>query len=267
MTNLRKVAAGILIALALAIVGAILVHVFVPSRHQTSADDPVLKLAENMLFEDQQASLEGQESVTPKQTAMNNFGIALAVEASRLAADYEANEVAADAEYKGRRILVSGTVDGISKDFADTPYVSLAGDQFLNDVQARFADQDLGTLAKLSKGQKVYFVCEVRERVLTQVMLGHCLTVDSYTVRARQNIDIYVQNVLSGRQQIDKQTADLIASLYVVAHLLPSQSSCFTQADDACETEMKLVVRHADESRKQELQQKAKAFVATLNVR
>ncbi len=256
-----------MIALALMIVVVILIHLSFLSRRQRVAEEPVVELAENLLFEDQQASLKDEEAATPKQTAMKNFGIALVVEAPQLAADYEANEVAADAKYKGGRILVSGTVNSISKDFADTPYVSLAGDQFLNDVQARFADEDLGTLAKMSKGQRVYFVCEVRERVITEVMLGNCLTVNSYTARARQASDKYVQDVLSGRQQINKRTAELIADLYVVTHLLPQQSSCFTQADDACEKEIQSAIKNADKSRKQELQQKANAFVAALDVR
>ena len=198
---------------------------------------------------------------------MRNFAIALEVEAPRLAADYAANEVRADEKYKVGNILVSGTVSEISKDFVGDPYVTLGGSELFHDVQAHFADGDEEALASMTKGQKVTFVCEVSEQVVTEVMLNNCATVETYTRRARQGSDIYVEDILSGKQEINRNTADLIADLEVTAHLLPEQSRCFAQADQECETEIKAAVQEANQSEKQELQQKANAFVATLNVK
>ena len=66
---------------------------------------------------------------------------------------------------------------------------------------------------------------------------------------------------------INKDTADAIAGIFVVAHLLPEQSRCLTQADQGCEAEIKAAVQKANQAERQELQQKANALVATLNVK
>jgi MFS superfamily sulfate permease-like transporter len=267
MTNLRKVTAGVLIALALGIVTAIFLHLSHSTQPQNKVEQPVLKLVENLLFEDQQGSLEGANGVMYKETAMKNFGIALFVDAPHLSADYAANEVRADEKYKVGKILVSGTVSEISKDFVGDPYVTLGGNELFHDVQAHFADGDEEALASLTKGQKVTFVCEVSEQVVTEVMFHNCATIETYTRHARQASDRYVENVLSGKQEINKDTADAIAALYVVAHLLPEESRCFAQADPQCLAEIKAAVQKADQAKRQELQQKANAFVATLNVK
>jgi hypothetical protein len=44
---------------------------------------------------------------------------ALPVQAERLFLDYQRNEVAADQQYRGRRLLVTGMVTSVNKDFTD----------------------------------------------------------------------------------------------------------------------------------------------------
>lgn len=78
------------------------------------------------------------------------------VMASQIVAEYAANEVAADARYKGKIICVSGTIGRIGKDILDRPYVILdGGEGEFRSVQASFEDKDLAQLAQLSKGQQV----------------------------------------------------------------------------------------------------------------
>jgi len=76
--------------------------------------------------------------------------------ASQIAAEYEANEVAADARYKGKKVTLSGKVGSIAKDILDEPYITLDADEFgLRSVQAYFDNGDLPQLAQLRKGQTV----------------------------------------------------------------------------------------------------------------
>lgn len=267
MTSYRRVFAGALIAVSMAILIAIFIHITSQTISGVSVDPSSLRLAQNLVLEDQESSLEDGDAVTPKQTAMKNLGIAIAADARQLSADFWANEVAADQKYKVGKLLVSGTVSGISKDFANTPYVSLVGDQLFHDVQARFGEADTNTLASLKKGQKVYFVCDVRELVVTEVMLGNCMTVENYTMRTRQSSDQYVQNVLAGRQKIDKPMATAIATFYALVPLLPKQSTCFHQVDQACEVEAQKFFQNADKGERQELDKKASAIVAKMYVR
>lgn len=84
----------------------------------------------------------------------------LKLSADDLFTAYKANEVSADAKYKGKTLAVSGTVSEIGKDFTDAPYVklSVAENQF-EGVQAVFSKSSNDELAKLQKGQSITVTC------------------------------------------------------------------------------------------------------------
>ncbi len=78
------------------------------------------------------------------------------VSATDLSNAYNDNEVAADAQYKGKVVDVSGTIDTIGKDVLGNPYVALkTGEYSPFEVQCMFSDADEATLANLSSGQVV----------------------------------------------------------------------------------------------------------------
>lgn len=83
------------------------------------------------------------------------------ISAPQLAAEYKANEVAADGKYKGKIIEVSGVVDSVGKDVLDQPYVSLSGGRgnFMG-VQCYFGKHNLSELSGLKKGQSVTLKCK-----------------------------------------------------------------------------------------------------------
>lgn len=68
---------------------------------------------------------------------------------------YEANEVSADQNFKGKTFEVEGTVGDIKKDILDNIYVILkAGSEYdLRDVQCYLNDESIA--ASLSKGQMI----------------------------------------------------------------------------------------------------------------
>ena len=76
------------------------------------------------------------------------------VTAMKLSEDYKANEIAADAKYKGNTLEVSGTISDIGTDVLNTPYVTFnTGEYSFLGVQCMFGESDSPVLAKLSKGQ------------------------------------------------------------------------------------------------------------------
>lgn len=82
----------------------------------------------------------------------------LIVTAFKMAADYKANEVAADAKYKGKLVEISGTVDTIGKDVIDTPFIAFATEnqyEIINRIQCMFGSNDVEVLSSISKGQKI----------------------------------------------------------------------------------------------------------------
>lgn len=99
---------------------------------------------------------KSQEKVVPKVEAVK-------ITAAQVVADYKANEVAADAKYKGKTLEISGTIETIGKDIADTPYITFYTSEYaiIDKVQCAFSKSDEVVLAELSKGQKITVQGEV----------------------------------------------------------------------------------------------------------
>ena len=93
--------------------------------------------------------------------------------ASELYRAYEANEVSADQQYKGKRLLITGVVENIGKDVMDNPYVALKID-FLKGVNCYFDDENNKVLSHLSKGQKIQIIGTCAGLTLTDVVVKDC---------------------------------------------------------------------------------------------
>jgi hypothetical protein len=114
-----------------------------------------------------------------EQEAKETTGIpddAMAVGSVELARAYENNEVAAQASYGDRRLLVTGTVTGISLDLFDSAVVQMEGTNQFLPVQARLTEKDAA--AALSKGMSVKVVCERVTEVISAPILSKCRLVD-----------------------------------------------------------------------------------------
>lgn len=94
------------------------------------------------------------------------------VTAVQLFADYDANEVSADALYKDKVLRVSGTITKIGKDVLDTPYVELATSNDYMGVQCMF--DEAGVLGALKKGAKLTVRCKMDSK-LGNVILRGCM--------------------------------------------------------------------------------------------
>ncbi len=93
--------------------------------------------------------------------------------ANQLYSEYKANEVAADAKYKGRIVVVSGTIQNIGKDIMDSAYVVIGGQGFLDGVQCMFTKGQESSVARLSKGEPVTAKGEVSGK-MGSVLLKKC---------------------------------------------------------------------------------------------
>lgn len=77
------------------------------------------------------------------------------IEPSRLAAEYDSNEVAADNRYKGKVVRLTGTVEDIGKDLMDSIYVTLRTGHSFRKVQVFFSDEHNAAVAKLNPGDRI----------------------------------------------------------------------------------------------------------------
>jgi hypothetical protein len=96
---------------------------------------------------------------------------ALPVDAAALWAAYDANEVAADQQYKGQALAVSGTVKSFDSSMGDEPVVMLEAGDF-DAVHVR--DLPAATAAGLAKGQRITVQCTGDGEVMGSPMLGDC---------------------------------------------------------------------------------------------
>jgi len=82
--------------------------------------------------------------------------------------------VAADTKYRGKRLVFTGTVQGINRGPLDDIYITMAcPNQFLA-PQAYFADSDRAAISELRKGHKIYFEGEVTGMTMGTVFIKKC---------------------------------------------------------------------------------------------
>lgn len=96
------------------------------------------------------------------------------VDAKTLFDEYQANEVAADDRYKGKKLLVRGTVQSVDKDFLDSIIVRLATSNQFMGAMARMEDGEKSQASRLRKGEKVAVLCEGGGIVIGTPSLRDC---------------------------------------------------------------------------------------------
>lgn len=94
------------------------------------------------------------------------------IAAPALQAAYEKNEIAADQQYKGKPLRVTGVVNSIDSDMDDEPVVVLVGDGYFSNVRAAGVAKDVA--ATLGKGQSVTLRCTGDGEILGSPSLANC---------------------------------------------------------------------------------------------
>lgn len=93
---------------------------------------------------------------------------------AKVAQDYDDNTVAADIQYKGKRVKVSGRITDINTDFLGKPYLVLAGTNQFMGPQFNFEKSDMSSLATLKKGTQISVVCTGKGDVVKTPMFEDC---------------------------------------------------------------------------------------------
>lgn len=83
---------------------------------------------------------------------------AIKINAKALYEAYQKNEIAADEQYKNKRLEVSGVVYSIGKDLLGSEYVALKTNDFIMGIQCMLEDSAVQKAAGLNKGQAVVVV-------------------------------------------------------------------------------------------------------------
>lgn len=108
--------------------------------------------------------------ITPQAEAEQ----AIAITARELYAQYEANEIQADALYKNKTLAVSGTIQNIGKDILDDPYISFKTDNLIGSVQCMLADTEKEKAAQLREGTAITLQGKNSGKLMN-VLLRNCV--------------------------------------------------------------------------------------------
>lgn len=121
------------------------------------------------------ASSEAARETAPQSQASEPAAVAevdaIAVDAATLHQAYAENEVAADQQYKGKPLTVSGHISDITSDVTDDPVVSLRVGDF-ESVHATGLPKDVA--ASLKKGQSITVNCVGGGEVIGTPVLREC---------------------------------------------------------------------------------------------
>jgi hypothetical protein len=98
----------------------------------------------------------------------------LRVTATNLAAAYDANEVAADNEFSGKRLEVVGFIASIDKGPFGAVHIRMMGTNEFQPVDATMKDGNDQIAAQLSRGEPVAVICGEIQRILGSVILSNC---------------------------------------------------------------------------------------------
>ncbi len=93
------------------------------------------------------------------------------ISARQLYRDYEANEVAADVLYKGKRLLITGEVASIQTDLMDKPQVQLKAGSVDQVMISGLSREEAGALGK---GDTVLAACTGNGMILGSPMTRDC---------------------------------------------------------------------------------------------
>ena len=94
--------------------------------------------------------------------------------AKALAELYKANEVAADDKIGGRKVEVTGTVQDITKNFANDVVLKLESSNRFMPVSLSMSDSEKTKASKLIKGQKITITCEKMQLFIGAPSGGNC---------------------------------------------------------------------------------------------
>jgi hypothetical protein len=212
-------------------------------------------------LDDLKNAIQGNDTFITMEEGLTLSQIDLRVDANTYAKDYEANEIAADNKYKGKKILLIGKINSINKDIGGNGYLALRGPGMFQDVQARLSDAGMEGAADLSKGMTIYLVCDHGMKVATMTTARNCQRYSQHLEALRPNIEKSITAFLSGDLAMPTPQAQAIVSGYVLGTELPAGSPCLTNAD-ACETELTKLTN--DKARQSTFKGKVDALLKSL---
>ena len=213
--------------------------------------------------DDMAGRVSGGKAVMLMEDVLRLTKIDIMVDATKYQSDYDANEIAADKRYRGRKILLVGTIRSIEKDFMERGYLTLGADSLLG-VRAQLSDRGMAGAESLRAGSRIYLVCDSGERIIGTATADNCQRFSQYSQEIGPSLTEVFTDFLSGRKALPKRLATAVTYGYVLGSSLPASSPCFADDDEACSSSV--VAIGNDKARSQALQQETQRMMASLKI-
>jgi hypothetical protein len=229
-------------------------------------NQPAVELASYLIVDDIQAVLlkdQNAITATPIEDLLGWAKLDWRTTAKNYDSAYEANEIAADRDFKGKKILLSGTIDSIEKDFTDSSFITLRSSGLMG-VHAQLSKQSAEKAASFTKGQHLYLVCDGGGRVVSVATLDNCELFSDYLNEVAPSVESRVTEFLSGERTLRSAVAVPVTTMYVTGLSMPANSPCINGRREVCRAEVASIFKH--KTTLQTIQSRANEMMATLKV-
>lgn len=160
------------------------------------------------------------------------------ISAKKLVAEYGENEVAADAKYKGKYVIVDGTVSQVGKDIASDAFITISpSDNFFEGVQAYPVKKKEDAVGQLRKGQKISAVCKIEGQMIGFVVGRECDSDSAYLENVKKQVEADIDAIFTNGK-LDNPQSEQLKVLAYYAYLAGSRDTkkaCDGHSEKACE--------------------------------
>lgn len=118
-----------------------------------------------------QANIQQNESVNEPTTSKE----IVSYTAVQLSKAYEENEVATDEALKGKRVIVTGQVESIDKDYSGTLFIHLSTLNEVMPARMDIAERQKAAASSLRDGDKISITCEKMSRLVGEPYGSDCV--------------------------------------------------------------------------------------------
>lgn len=200
------------------------------SEPSASGESPIFnKLESNVylaiVYDDLCNLVDGGDSMIAKEKVINNVPIVISSKKLQLA--YEKNEVAADQEYNGKMVSVSGTVKSIDKSIGDTILIGLDGGKNPFIYPRAIIDSDYENwVGGLSKGTEIGLVCTVNGMTVGSASLGSCIPSYDWANNTANEI---IKNTSDGLKNNNEFFTTIVKATKGISSKLKPDSKCLSE--------------------------------------
>jgi len=156
------------------------------------------------------------------------FPLGARLTASQLFAAYHENEIAADNQFKGKSLAVTGSLDSINKDIFNNGYLVLHDGNEFEGVHATLTDDSMKSAGRLSPGQEITLICTGQGMIVGSPVLKECDMVDVIVSQKRTVIENMVDQFFAGAHDQSDTIRRMVGFGYAVGTVLPTSNACQT---------------------------------------